>query len=303
MRQVFPVRSAGYEFVGTHHRPELRAPVTQPAFLFFNAGHLPRDGHAMIGARSADRLARLGFHVFRVDLPGLGDAPGEVPEHTDDLFRMIHEGAFVDPAREALRALRRLHGIDRFVVGGLCGAAGTAIHLATREPETVAGILAVELELFLPGFVDLPLPAREALLSRAAWLRLLTGHGRRSGWLPFSPEPLLPLIGPALLPDHTDRPLVEAFVSLVRRRMPMLVIMAARKRREIFYDQVCKALLGRSPRPWLTNVSLPGTNHILTTGDAQQAALAAVEAWAHSFARARPGEPARATPQPQNNPA
>jgi hypothetical protein len=56
--------------------------------------------------------------------------------------------------------------------------------------------------------------------------------------------------------------------------------MAAGKRREVFYDQVKQALLGDRTLPNLSEVSLPATNHILTTGGAQALAVEAVVEWA-----------------------
>ncbi|HQP34208.1 MAG TPA: hypothetical protein PLI95_03485 [Polyangiaceae bacterium] len=279
MRGLFTLETGSFRLVGTHHVPSWSARTWGVGVVLFNAGHLPRDGHAMINVRAAERLAASGFHAFRVDLPGLGDSPGELPVHTEELFRLVHQGWHLAPAQAAIRELQRLHGIRSFVVGGLCGSAGTALLLAAADPTLVAGVVAMELELF-HAFRDVPLSPREAVFSRAAWLRLLTGHGRRSWRVPRAAESLLPLFGSALLPAHTDRKLVHALVELDRRRTPVLVVMAGGKRREIFYDQVCRAVLGATARPWRAHVSVAGTNHIFTTGGGQRIALDAIERWA-----------------------
>jgi alpha-beta hydrolase superfamily lysophospholipase len=282
MRQVVVVQTGGYEFVGTWHLPPGGAERDPDVgFVFLNAGHLPRDGHAGISVRTAQALTRLGHHVMRFDLPGLGDSPGELPHKTDDLFQMIHDGWYAEPAVVLARELRRRFHFRRVVLGGLCGAAGTGLLAAVRDPDSIAGIVAIELELFQP-VPEVPLNVRESLVSRAAWLRLLSGHSRYSHLVRIPGQPMLNWIGPALLPAHADRPLARALRDTVRRGTPVLVIMAAGKRREVFYDQVKKALLQGRPYPNLTEVSLPGTNHILTTGGAQAGAVEAVATWASS---------------------
>jgi pimeloyl-ACP methyl ester carboxylesterase len=302
MRQIVTVQSAGYEFVGTWHLPVRPGGVAprdrELAFLFFNAGHLPRDGHAGITVHAAELLAEMGHHALRFDLPGLGDSPGELPEKTDELFQMIHDGWYADPAVALTRELRRRHGFSQLVVGGLCGAAGTALLVAEREPDAVAGVVAIEMELFYP-YPEPQLSPFQSLTSRAAWLRLLSGHSRYSHLLgPFG-LPLLGALGHRVLPAFADRPLCLSYRSAVSRGLPVLVIAAEGKRRATFYDQVHKALVGGRPAN-LTSLLLPGTNHILTTGGAQQLALQHVSDWAMRNFPLRP--PSHAVVQQQGAP-
>ena len=295
MRQVMTIATAGQEFVGTWHFPMHAGPgQADLAFLFFNAGHLPRDGHAGITTRAAEVLAQMGHHALRFDLPGLGDSPGQLPDKTDDLFQMIHDGWFVESALALAGELRRRFEFRRLVLGGLCGAAGTSLLMAEREPDWVAGIIAIEIEFFYP-VPELPLTPMQSLFSRAAWLRLLSGHSRYSHTIGSLGGPVLSAVGPLLLPSFADRPLCHAFRAAVRRGIPMLVLAAEGKRRATFYDQIKKALIRGNP-PHLTDHMLAGTNHILTTGGAQAVALQHMQAWAVRHFPLRAGAQLDATP-------
>jgi pimeloyl-ACP methyl ester carboxylesterase len=292
MRQLLAVRLSRHDLVGTCHVPSHRAlsgQKTQVGFLFLNAGHLPRDGHAGISTNAAESIAAMGHPVFRFDLPGLGDSPGQVPQTTDALFRMIHDGWFTEPARLLVQALCRRFQIPRLVLGGLCGAAGTALLVAQQEPYRVAGVVGIETEFFYPC-PEPPVKSWQALLSRAAWLRLITGHSQFSSALHLPQTSLTRLVGRRLLPPHTDFALVSAWTQCVQRGMPVLLVMAEGKRRHIFYDQVQQSVLAGSSPGNLSVMTIAGTNHILTTGGAQPIVVRAMEAWAeHNFGR--PQEP------------
>ena len=243
MRRIERVRADGIDLVGTLHEPVQT--VGDVGFLFLNAGHVPREGHAGVMARVADRLADLGFPAWRFDLPGLGDSPGGVPVRLEDFFQRVHDGMFVEPATTLVRRLASPGGVRRIVLGGLCGGAATGIFVADREPGAVAGLVALEAEFSRPGEED-PRSLWGKLASRGSWLRLLTGHSRMSS--PFLVRAGRHVLGPWLLPPLTNRKLVSCYQAVVARGIPVLVMMAAGKRRDLFIDQVDRVLfqIGRA---------------------------------------------------------
>jgi pimeloyl-ACP methyl ester carboxylesterase len=291
MRRVVELGEGSVRMVGTYHHPRSGLGASSglegadsPAFLFLNSGHMPRDGHASLVARMAEHVARLGYPSFRLDLPGLGDSPGQLPESLESLFQMMHDGCHVEPALAAARDIRRRYGFDTLVLGGLCAAAGTSLLAAARSPECVAGIVALELELFRP-VAEVPLELGAAVRSRAAWLRLLTGHSRLNRVVPPIRGLVPGWLGRMLLPAHTDRPLVDALADFVARQKPLLLMMSAGNRRAAFFDQVRGVVLGRRAARSLRLCEIPGTNHIFTTGAAHEVVLERLGAWSREHFR------------------
>ncbi|MBI5534523.1 MAG: hypothetical protein HY898_17490 [Deltaproteobacteria bacterium] len=288
MRSIVEFDNHGSRLLGTYHHPGVRqdkrqaAPVDPgTAFVFFNAGHMPREGHAGLMVQAADHLASQGYPTFRIDLPGLGDSPGVVPASIDSFFRMMHNGLHVSSVLTVLAACRQQYGFSSFVLGGLCGAAVTSILASVQAPLEIAGIVALELELFHPR-PESRLRMGQALWSRAAWLRLLTGHGRLGVHVPV-PGSLLPkALGRALLPSNTNFELVRALEDFLSRDKPMLLIMASENRRELFYDQVRQAVFGRAAERNIHWRSIAGTNHIFTTGMAHRQVVDEISSWSAS---------------------
>lgn len=94
---------------------------------------------------------RRGIPVMRVDFRGLGDSEGEwADERLENIYRRIELGECVDDARSALDWLESQCRIRNFIVGGLCGAAITGLHLASRDAR-VAGLYAIGLPAGLHG--------------------------------------------------------------------------------------------------------------------------------------------------------
>ncbi|NOZ01887.1 MAG: hypothetical protein GXP54_08370 [Deltaproteobacteria bacterium] len=287
MRRVETVRAGEFDLVGTCHEPDDNGPEKPRGigFLFFNAGHVPREGHAGMIARIGDELANLGFPVFRFDLPGLGDSQGDLPVGLDDFFQIVHDGAYSEPAVALAKEVIARNGLSGLVLGGLCGGAATALFVADEAPEIVAGLVELEAEFLKPGSED-PEKLSSKLTSRASWLRLLTGHSRyRIGKL-LPRGLLLRLFGRRLLPKRTNMRLVNIWQRIVEVELPVMVIMAGGRVRETFYDEVKQVLFGKADCPSVTVLSVPHTNHIFTTGNAPRLILRGVTDWAtNHFAR------------------
>ena len=288
MRHLLTWDYGQYRMAGTAHIPDvdpldaaLGGPAPKIGFLFLNPGHLPRDGHAGLMVRLADEVCQQGHHAFRFDLPGLGDSEGLLPRTTAELFVMMHSGWFVEPALTLLRGLPERYGLDRMVVSGLCGGAGTALLAAAQVPELIAGVLAFEPEFFHPH-PEKPVPPWRATLTRAGWLRFLSGQSRFSERFGMPRPELLELLGTRLLPPITDTRLVIALRDLAARGTPVATVMAGGQRRNKFLLQVCAVLFPYGIPAHLSVLSIPKTNHIFTTGGGRHTAIEAVTAWCRS---------------------
>lgn len=139
----------------------LRGVLTEPppdvagrdlGLVLLPAGLLPRCGYHRHYVKGARLLASAGVTTLRIDLPGLGDAEGELAEGpVEQRWREVQLGCFVSPALAAVRALREQTGCRRVVLGGACGGAITALLAAARAPELVSGCLAISLPVCLSG--------------------------------------------------------------------------------------------------------------------------------------------------------
>ncbi|MGN7725511.1 alpha/beta hydrolase family protein [Luteimonas sp. 22616] len=102
---------------------------TSPVLVLPNAGLIPRAGPFRLHVELAERLAAHGIRTFRFDTPGVGEAP-RLPG--------------CDTQEATLAALDHLaahHGVDRFVVGGVCSAADLGWALATRDRRVVGMLM------------------------------------------------------------------------------------------------------------------------------------------------------------------
>lgn len=305
MRQIDRIQWEGNTLVGTCHLPE-GEPASDVGFLFFNFGYVPRDGHGGLAAKVCDALAAKGFPSFRFDLPGLGDSSGTPPAFAEDLFDHVTSGGYAACALAIARdRMQRFH-LKKIVMGGLCGAAVTAIYTADRDPSVVGGLLLLEPELFLTTKSALEkvhgekeinawtlilqgmdrlsqVPIIAPVFSYWGWMRLLTLENRYGRHVPLPRKWLLSvLLQKDKLPDVSNIPLIDAWRRAVALRIPCLVITAQGKLREVFFDRINGVALSGLDTSNVEHVRLSGTNHIFTTGGAIDAVNARVLPWALS---------------------
>jgi hypothetical protein len=138
--------------------------------------------HRLYRKLAASFLAR-GVPVLRVDFAGLGDSEGEWPDDSlDAIYGLTERGHCVDDVRAACDWLEAQCGIRRFIAGGLCGAAVTALHLALQDPR-LAALYAIGLPATYLGSGAQPaLSSHEMRMYRMRYLRKLI---RPSSWLRF----------------------------------------------------------------------------------------------------------------------
>ncbi|NVJ21626.1 hypothetical protein HUW62_10400 [Myxococcus sp. AM011] len=301
MRELIQLEVMGHRLWGTFHPPSSSAPRRSVGVLFLNPGHVPRSGHGGLSVLAADQLSAQGFPCFRVDLPGLGDSDGPLPEMTSELYQLVCKGGFVDVASAVREELQRRHGLEGMLMGGLCGAATTALYLADREPQGVHGLFMFEPEFYLSEqeaaavggegtAVEAEHPrlslkrVTSKLFSYWGWMRMLTReneYARLFKYVPFPRQRLLDLLMDwDSLPAVANVPLVRAWQRVVERGLPVLVLTAEGKLRDVFFDRIHRSALADLPHPNLSRIRLKGTNHIFTTGGAIEASVDHLSQWA-----------------------
>jgi pimeloyl-ACP methyl ester carboxylesterase len=240
----------------------------------------------------AQEFLSRGIAVLRVDFHGLGDSEGELPEaQLDQLYREVQLGRHVDDVHAALEFVAKQLGVQRFVVGGLCGGALTGLLTAPRDPRIV-GLYAIGIPVILDGtgqhaaanmthgqLDSLRTRYLQKLLQPQAWLRLLSfrtdfrlmlrsvfkvfrGGGGRGAKAQAEgvPPPVAPLAA------NLNMSFVRAFFHLIAQRTPMLLVFSGADRLHFEYQEKVlgpwgPALERAASKPTLAVV--PQANHIL----------------------------------------
>jgi hypothetical protein len=283
-RRIVTLDIGGERVIGTHH--VARGPARDIGFVLTNAGYVPRDGHGGLSTVMCDALAQAGFHAFRFDMPGLGDAPGFLPNHALELFDHVTSGGYAKTVLGIAKELKARYGIRAIVPGGMCGAAVTAIWVADRDPDAVAGLVLLEPELFRSDEekttdLDWLGNARRKLFAYWGWMRVLTMENRWARFMPLPRKTLLDVFGSRdRLPTVTNFELAAAWRRVVARKTPILVLTASGKLREVFLDRVNRVALANLPTDHVRHERLAETNHIFTTGRASARVRDHVLRWA-----------------------
>jgi pimeloyl-ACP methyl ester carboxylesterase len=108
--------------------------VDGPAVLFLNAGLLHHVGPNRLHVSLARRLSGAGLRSLRFDLSGIGDSG----PRQNSLGR---DESMVSETQEAMDALAASHGVDRFVLFGICTGADQAVRVALADARVVGAVL------------------------------------------------------------------------------------------------------------------------------------------------------------------
>lgn len=263
--------------------------------------------HRLYRKLSPPFLAR-GIPVLRVDFRGLGDSEGDWPDDSlEQIYRLTELGHCVDDARCALDWLESQHGIHRFIVGGLCGAAITALHLALQDPR-LAGLYAIGLPATLDGASQASIPRGELrshrlrylrkLVRPASWLRFLSMQSEyRLMWRVFAQALFnsdVPPAGAAPAPDLNPH-LPAAFFALLASRRPALLMFGELDRRRWDFEEKFLEPWSKALEPYqnlITYSVISGANHVLSDPAAILATNRLTRTWldaqfSHAEERAR----------------
>lgn len=139
-RELISVVIDGLCLRGTYHKPfaadSSNTGEEQPSrtgVLFINSGYAPRAAFGNTAVEWAGWFADRGYPAFRMDLPGLGDSDGELPESWLELSDLINQGFFVPAICGIVEHLAKRYNVSGFVVIGHCGGAVSAVHAANAN--------------------------------------------------------------------------------------------------------------------------------------------------------------------------
>ena len=143
-RELITLGGAGVLLRATYHKTTGKARNDAAALhermgvAFLNPLSTPR---ALIGDSAvywASSFAARGYPSFRLDLPGLGDTFGEVP---NELITFINDGGYAAIASSKIKELTDTFGLKGTVIYGHCAGGTTAVYAAAQCKECKGLIL------------------------------------------------------------------------------------------------------------------------------------------------------------------
>lgn len=171
---------------GTFHRPD-QMTRNLPVVVLLSPGVKMRVGPGRLYVPLTRALNELRFPVLRFDFFGLGDSEGDLTDPMlADVYNHIEVGRYVDDTLSGLQWLTANYGYERFILGGLCGGAITAL-LAADKDHRVEALLSLGMTVTLAS--NAATPAKyltqgqltslrrgyyQRLIKPESWVRLLT---------------------------------------------------------------------------------------------------------------------------------
>lgn len=297
MRRVVTLEIQGHRLVGTHHDPG-PAGAAHTGVLLLSFGQQPRAWVGDLGVCMADRLCEAGYPTFRFDMPGLGDAPGELPVHLEVLWRSIQEGAHEASARELVRELKQRYRLPGVVLGGFCGGAVTAALAVDPTGRDTAGLIMLEPEVALVPVPASPAPVhevdsvsaylerwdliKERMRSPRSWLRLLTGKSDLRYWeglARYAAKRVRERLANQELPPDLNVRMLDSLSRAARRKLPTLIVSVGIPTRRKYYASYGMFPGKCDPSRGVTWIEVTGTTHAMLAGGAKEATPAHVVQW------------------------
>ena len=278
----------------TLDEPAAGVPRAAVAAVFLCPGVKTRVGpHRLYRKLAAPFLAR-GIPVMRVDFRGLGDSEGQWPDDSlASIYRLTELGHCVDDARSALDWIESRLGTRHCIVGGLCGGAITALHLA-REDMRLAALYAIGLPVRLDGIGEKPgISAGELQSHRArylrkafrasSWARLLSFRSDyRLLWQALAGKMgFVPTAGQEAPPDLNPH-VPDCFLQLLHTGRLALLMFGERDPRRWDFEEKFLRAASAALEPYRQQISysiIAGANHILGDPASVLAANRLTEAW------------------------
>jgi pimeloyl-ACP methyl ester carboxylesterase len=275
--------------------------VKPTGVLMFNTGFLPRSSDADSGVYWADCFARSGYPAFRVDLPGLGDAAGQIPQ---PLLEFINDGGYGPVLSAVVKELTVRYELGGMVLLGHCAGAVTAMYTAALTPECKGLVLTdpyFHLEHEKAGFVvavkDWVMWGPMADVTRHLFhalrsIYLLVKHMQTTG------------AGSRSLPPNANLAMLGGCKRFLSSGAPMLVMQSPRWSAtaakgglgQFNYLGYVQSSAGSKAR--ISVVSLDGIDHSFANSAARKAVLEHTGQWLKKYFPPQPSKK-----QPEDKPA
>jgi len=290
----------GCRLVGSLHQPAQAVPGL-PGIILLNQGPVDRGGAHRLYVKLAWRLAALGFPVLRFDARGVGESEGlweaeETSITVLDTYGAIQKGVWVPDTRAAIEFMQRAAGVDKVILGGLCGGAATALLTGVDHP-AVESIFAIGTPVTFTAVTRRVADLPEAVIHRDSrqYLRKLVNPKSWVRFLSFKTDyrtllgvfttqvqrRLRPSAGGVEGPETDEKmnvPLLNAIAASTTEGRRLLMVFSENDYLwQEFQEQMWR--FGDRDRLPFDLVTIPDANHTLTEEPWQEALYEKVTAW------------------------
>lgn len=291
-RELFTVTASSASIPGTHHK--CAGQVNPTGVLMFNTGFLPRSSDADSGVYWADCFAKSGYPAFRVDLPGLGDAPGQIPQ---PLLKFINDGGYSPVLSAVVKELTSRYKLGGMVLLGHCAGAVSAMYTAAMAPECKGLVLTDPYFHLEHEKADLVVAVKDWVMwGPIAKVTRYLFHALRSVYLllkRFRLENYRTTGAGSGLPRNANFPMLGGCKQLLSRGVPMLVMQSPRWAAGQFnYLDHLQSSAGS--KALLSVVPLEGIDHSFANSAARKAVLENTGKW---LKKHFPPQPSKTSPE------
>jgi pimeloyl-ACP methyl ester carboxylesterase len=274
--------------------------------VLLSPGVKMRVGPGRLYVPLTEALTALGHPVLRFDFFGLGDSEGELSETLlADIYNHIEVGRYVDDTLAALAWLRS-QGHSRFLLGGLCGGAITAL-LAARRDAAVIGLISLGMTVTLASNAATPgkyLTTKQLdgkrhqyfrnLLTLSSLWRFITfrsdystiWHSMKRLVVKPAPKPAAAITGVAELPPEqrgNANPLFPpAYFEFLQRGGKVLMLFSEKDRLWSEYEEKFEVPFAERLKPLAGNIEkhvIANANHVMALAEWQREMVAFTRGW------------------------
>lgn len=282
-RELITLSRLGPVVHGTYHRPgESRAEIADEkrlGILFLNSLSLPRAATGDSSVYWADRFAASGYPSFRIDLPGLGDSDGNLPQ---DLLGFINSGGFKLAAAQKVREVVETFNLSGVILLGHCAGAVSAL-LAASKCRECKGLILLEVYFHLPQTV------RPAIRRKLSDWALKSQVGRIASDVYHQLKEIHLRLRGERLPENANLSLIKCWKEVVPTGLPILLLKAparkavGTKARTGEFDYLEHVLKIAGSRSQVTVKFAEGADHSFANRLGRKAVEQHAEDWLRSY--------------------
>jgi pimeloyl-ACP methyl ester carboxylesterase len=281
-RSLISLESYGITIRGTYHRPYEQScgpsSMDEPnrvGILFLNSLSLPRSATGDSAVYWADSFAASGYPSVRIDLPGLGDSDGDIPE---DLLGFINSGGYAKIISSIVKQLVCSFDLSGVIIIGHCAGSISALYAAANSD--CKGLVLMDPYFYLPPLVK----------QSSVWKRL-SGASSYSG-LSVSLTSLYGMVKDTWMslrenvpPGNANLALLQRWKEAATKGLPILLLKSPgqitlrrrRRVREFDYTKYILKLAGRQSK--VSILTVEGTDHSFANRAGRDAVREHTEHW------------------------
>ncbi len=286
-RELITLEGSGVLMRGTYHRPYEDAAGVQTILseenrlgvVFLNSLSVPRASTGDSAVYWADAFAGCGYPSFRVDLPGLGDTYGVIP---NELLAYINAGNYASVTAAKMKELVDRFHLSGVVIVGHCAGALTAV-FAASSCEEARGLIMMDPYFHLPQAIRPK--ARQGL---SDWARRTRLGGMLSNVYDRLRE-IQRTIRKNTPPKNANLALLARWKQVASSGLPILIIKAPGlkspgiKPRTGEFDYLRHALMLAGNKRQVTIELIEGTDHSFADRAGRTAVRQRIKSWLVSY--------------------